>query len=273
VGKGAREIGEKICFAMKFVQSLWIPPERRSSEHWSGRDQDLDYWTLSNKLLNKHGEVEFWGCPQGVIFAEQAGLRFSSMHEFPKVFSRLGSKAWSLPKLYAASQQAEPFLHVDGDVFLYEWKLAELPQFLVQSGEPFHADKGRAWFYGFMATLFRAGVQGVDRFWGRNIEIWNFGIFGGSCIQLPKVCREIFDFSVRNWSEIERVPSDVFTACVLEQILVPMLLADIGVQPTEYLRSARVQEDARAKGFCHLIGGSKGLPWVKARVKQRLSEC
>lgn len=255
--------------AMKFLQSLWIP-DIRQEVVWAGSAQDPDYWTLSNRLLNKYGDVEFWGCSNGIDFAERAGLRFSKIHNLPDEFSALGSKCWSLPKIYAAAQQSEPFLHVDGDVFLYDWSVSELPEFLVQNGEPYHADKAQAWFYGLMATLFRARAPGVERFWGHPVTIWNFGIFGGRSALLPSICGEIFDFAVENCVEINKVPIDVFTACVLEQIFIPMLMCNSGVFPTEYLRSEHLQDDAAAKGFCHLIGHTKNLPWVKDSVRERL---
>lgn len=260
---------------MRFIQSLWIP-ERKKESIWAGHDQSADIWKLSNKLLNKHGDVEFFGCPKALVFADETGLRFSKTHELPDSFSQLGEKAWSLPKIYAASRQNDSFLHVDGDVFLYQWSLIDLPDFLVQNEEPFHEDKGKAWFYGLAATLFQNQVPDVARYWNLaqkyTWSIWNFGIFGGSAHKsLSSACKEIFEFSIKNWAKIEKSPNDIFTACVLEQILIPLLLQDMGIRPKEYLRASNLQQDAREKFFCHLIGPTKSYEWVKTRVKERLS--
>jgi hypothetical protein len=257
---------------MKFLQSIWRPASSEVNDDWANLRECDDCWRLSNKLLNQHGDVEFWGCELGVAYAKKIGLRFNKMHYFPdEELKGVNSRVWSAGKLYAASRQEEPFLHVDGDVFLYKWQKGNLPPFLCSHSEFFYEGRAGAWAYGTLALLFasKRGGELRDVLWeffsAHRPGLWNFGIFGGTSLELPKACGKIFELARQVPSG---APPDVFLAAALEQIFVPVLMEIAGIKTTVYLNDV---SEATEKGFCHLIGKTKEYPEYVGKVRERLA--
>lgn len=244
---------------MKFVQSLYCFKEKDHT-FWRNSDTDESIWKLSNIYLNRIGaDCEFWGCDKGIAFVKKAGLKFKRIEKIPEL--GLHPRFWSLPKIYVASMQDGPFLHLDGDVFLKRWNLENFPEFIVQNHEGYFSERGNHWFYGFCSFLFRNGRADIaERIYDLSLKyganIFNFGIFGGCNKDIPKICKEVFDISVSISHITNMIPTGVFVPCVMEQILVPMLVMEKNIIITQYL-DGNISHEAKKKGYCHLLGPIK----------------
>jgi hypothetical protein len=259
---------------MKLIQSLYIF-NKKDNTIWCPSDTDRYIWKLSNFYLNRIGiKCEFWGCEHAIKFAQENDLKFTNIEKIPEL--DLNPRLWSIPKLYVASMQNEPFLHLDGDVFLKEWKIEQLPEFIVQNQEPWFFEKGHHWFYGFCAFLYSIGANELaSRIFKLNkkcpVDIYNFGIFGGTSKMLPNVCSDVFKMCKEFNDFVLEIPQNIFIPCVLEQIIVPMMMIDKLTFPTCYLNN-NVNEDAKRLGFCHLLGPTKKKKKTIESVKNRLRE-
>jgi hypothetical protein len=259
---------------MKFVQSLYLFKEKDNTL-WRPSDTDKHIWKLSNFYLNRLGHTcEFWGCEEGIKFAKNNGLKFTNIEKIPNL--NINPRLWSIPKLYVASMQSEPFLHLDGDVFLKQWEIKKLPEFIVQNHEGWFSEKGHHWFYGFCSFLFRFGMNETasmlyDISNKCGTSIYNFGIFGGVNKILPSVCLDVFKMCQEFNEHVSKIPTNIFVPCVLEQIIVPMFMLKSGIMPTCYLNND-INKDAERLGFCHLIGPIKKKKSTIDAVVKRLEE-
>ena len=115
---------------MKIVQSYWSLPSQSSLVEEDGRQKGgwahkkYHYYgmALSCLLLRRfYSEVELITDTVGKkLLIDVLGLPYTSVSTDLDQFIDYPAVLWSLPKLYAYSIQTSPFLHVDGDVFIWE---------------------------------------------------------------------------------------------------------------------------------------------------------
>jgi hypothetical protein len=237
--------------------------------------QQADCWRLSNLRLRNlpQSEVVFYGSDRDLI----DGVSYGAVHEFPKEIKELPPRCWSVGKLYAASMQTEPFLHVDMDCFL--GLPVTLTGFTVQSEEHYFEPRAWGWFYGLMACLIKKGIKHplLEEVWeaahaSRGPVLWNFGVFGGGSWIVPQACGEVVEFCLEHKSVWQDIPPYIFVTCALEQIFVPLLCLSRGVSPKPLLRRGFEEADSAQLAYCHLIADSKHDPKNIEAVKVRLAE-
>lgn len=110
---------------MKLIQTLYFPPEIDpflSSMGWCRPEFNLMSWALSCLQLQKmHGNIEIYTNNAGAkLLVEDLNLPYTSIHLDLNTYSTPDSRLWALPKIYTYSLQKDPFIHIDGDVFLFE---------------------------------------------------------------------------------------------------------------------------------------------------------
>lgn len=112
-------------YEMRFIQTLYFP---RSADllydglGWYRPEFHLMGWALSClQLLKYYNNVELYTTDEGARWLiDLLGLPYTKVHTDLANFSLPHPKLWALPKVYTYSLQEKPFLHVDGDVFLFE---------------------------------------------------------------------------------------------------------------------------------------------------------
>jgi len=227
---------------MKAVQTLWM-------DAGTGHRQPSLLWRLSNHFLRENFDrVELYADAEGRTYAEGAGLVYDEIFELPPPHEGFAS-LWSLGKLITASRQTEPFIHVDGDVFLRT--VPPAVPFIVQNAEP----------------NWHSGTE-IGAFWAKQIQpvadapllSYCFGIFGGTAHQeIAAACQDTIDFLYAN-AEAMREPmaeEPLLCTILVEQIWVPMFLQKRGVEITSYLDPAHMWEDAVQKRYFHAMGGKR----------------
>ena len=109
---------------MKIVQSFWSGNNwsldknygwYSSKYHWLG-------WVLSvNQLRKFYDEVELVTDRIGYeILINKLKLPYSKVHVILDDLNQYNENLWALAKIKSYSFMNEPFLHVDGDVFIWE---------------------------------------------------------------------------------------------------------------------------------------------------------
>ncbi|PBJ12292.1 DUF6734 family protein [Flavobacterium sp. ACN6] len=110
---------------MRVIQSAWTcnkPSLLTTSLGWLSPEYNLMAWTLSCLQLKKY-------YPELILYSDSVSAKMlvdTLKLPYSEVICNLDSlniyhpQLWALPKISAYSQQEKPFLHVDGDVFI--WK-------------------------------------------------------------------------------------------------------------------------------------------------------
>ena len=109
---------------MKIVQSFWTAGKDATNYNF-GWLSPLDHylsWILSCNLLRKqYNHVSLVTDQQGYhILVEELGLPYTEVDTCLDSLVEYKSHLWALAKIKAYSIQREPFIHVDGDVFIWE---------------------------------------------------------------------------------------------------------------------------------------------------------
>jgi len=111
---------------MNFIQTLYISPDKnlfKDSLGWVTPEYHLMGWALSCLQLKQiFGKVELYTNSDAVIdlLIKDLQLPYDIVHTELSCFELPHLQLWALPKLYTYSLQKEPFLHIDGDVFVFE---------------------------------------------------------------------------------------------------------------------------------------------------------
>lgn len=116
---------------MKIIQSFWSYPALRREPvlggtcingGWLNEKYHLMSWALSCLQLRKYyNEVELFTDKVGKeILIDKLGLPYTNVHLIFDDLQNFNSQLWALGKIFTYSKQKKPFLHVDGDV--YVWK-------------------------------------------------------------------------------------------------------------------------------------------------------
>lgn len=231
--------------SMKAVQSLALSAD-------CPHQQDEICWRLSNLRLNRlFPVVELWADEAGAAWAAEIGLRYSAVHQLPYIPDEL-RRIWCISKLQAMAAQREPFLHVDGDVFLQRL----LPQFgeafVVQSEET-HVDAAGRWD--------RLGFAPIPK--PPELRSYNFGVVGGTAWQeLAAAAESILACLHDNCALVAGACRRCGLPMLVEQIWLPAIMAAAGFQPACLLRADHLQADAAAAGYCHAQSRSKSDPRI-----------
>jgi len=120
---------------MNFIQTLYIPPTKdpfRDAFGWSSPEYHLMGWALSCLQLKQfHKEVYLYAnTPAARLLIDDLQLPYTDVYCTHDSLLFPHPNVWALPKIYTYRLQEEPFLHVDGDVFLFDC----LPESLLNSG-------------------------------------------------------------------------------------------------------------------------------------------
>jgi hypothetical protein len=178
---------------------------------------------------------------------------------------------WAHPKLLTYSIQNEPFIHVDGDVYIFnrlpaEYESAEL---IAQN-----AEVGSA-YYKKMAIKFLNDNVIIPEILRKEIEkeiilSYNAGVLGGNDLNFIKeYCQIAFDFiSTNKLNDTNSKISDVNYNILFEQILFRVLVAHNKKTVLNVIKQPIQDNGYTYKEFCdfysvekqpymHIIGGHK----------------
>ncbi|GHT32033.1 hypothetical protein FACS189434_02930 [Bacteroidia bacterium] len=109
---------------MNFIQTLYVTLDKnlfKDTFGWVSAEYHIMSWVLSCLQLNKiYGYVElFANLPAADLLIGMLNLPYAKVHTSHDNLKLAHNELWALPKLYTYSLQNEPFLHIDGDVFLF----------------------------------------------------------------------------------------------------------------------------------------------------------
>lgn len=110
---------------MKYIQTLYIDNSKdpfKDSFGWAAPEYHLMGWALSCLQLHAlYGNVCLYAnSPAAHLLIDTLRLPYTEVNTELDKFTLIHPQLWALPKIYTYSLQQQPFLHIDGDVFLFE---------------------------------------------------------------------------------------------------------------------------------------------------------
>ena len=199
---------------MKIVHSYWSKPGLTASVTdknfggWSEKKYFYYSWAFSClKFREYYDDVELVTDKNGYrIFIELFQLPYTSVKVELDQLNDYHEKLWAIGKLYAYSIQEKPFLHVDGDVFIWEKipSALENAALVAQHAEhnlPHYKDAflDLKKYYKYIPEIILK-----DYTENRAIQASNAGVIGGNDLSFFKdFTKQAFDFIHANMSVLE----------------------------------------------------------------------
>ena len=267
---------------MKIVQSFWAGDKEaiHSNYGWLSPIDHFLSWILSCNQLRKHyDQVCLVTDRQGYkVLVKELALPYTEVNICLDTLNNYNSNLWALAKIKAYSIQEAPFIHVDGDVFVWEPIDASLEDndLIVQNRE-ITSD-----YYRIMWNTIRPALKEIPTFmtpFDQNISngAYNMGIFGGNDIGFIKeYCRESFCFVDNNFYEVNSL-EDINFNIFFEHVLLYEIVKernkkvatyindDIG--DNQYRNFGNFDEVPDKRKYLHLLGTYKKQKIVSLKMK------
>ena len=260
---------------MRIVQTFWTAGQDplKHSFGWSHPQYNLMSWALSCLSLREHyDDVELYTDSAGYhILIEVLGLPYTKTHVVFDDFKCLPHH-WALAKIKTYSMQTEPFIHVDGDVYLPQPLPADIVDapLIVQNREI-----GTSYYKEMMDRILTYPTIRIPDYVAENLgngrlASYNMGFFGGCDMDfIQRYCHEAFGFMEDNhMNDSTCEHSSVWCNIFFEQVLLAVLADREGIRVADVLgRSIEDEgytvaefsdrERYEEKQFFHLLGGHK----------------
>jgi hypothetical protein len=274
---------------MRIIQSSWSCNQKSlltSNSGWLAPEYNLMAWTLSCLQLKQYypDVVLYCDSVSAKTLIDSLELPYSEVISSLDVLNSYHSQLWALPKIYAYSQQEKPFLHVDGDVFI--WKKFE--DDLMNSGLiAQNTESATNYYETIMLSLednlsyFPKEIK-IERESKRPILAYNAGIFGGSNIPfLKEYTAKAFEFVDKNESNLSKINVTNFNI-FFEQYLfycmakhqnqnVGVLIPEV-IKDNQYMGFGDFTKVPYEKNFLHLLGTYKKSEFVSNQLANKLRE-
>ena len=270
---------------MKIVQTLWLnklsTPPIHCEGGWLAPEYHWMSWALSCLQLKKfYSSVNLYANSPAVdLLIDQINLPYTEVYRTSESLD-IPDKAWALAKVHTYSLQRQPFLHVDGDVFIWErfskrYEQSQLVSQNIEIGFPFYS-----YFLELMQkdfTYIPAVFQGEVE---PSVNSCNAGVFGGTDTKFFQLYAiEAIKFVRDNVNFIDLVDPSVL--CMTFEQLLFYRLAQKHQKIIEYVHTtpvydvtypgfANFYEVPHKQKFIHTMGEFKRKKYVCDHLARRL---
>lgn len=254
---------------MKVIQSFWSQGQADilpCSFGWMAPQYNWLSWILSANQLAKYYAVELYTDQKGYeILIEKLQLPYAKVHVVLDELNHYHKDLWAIPKIKAYSLQQAPFLHVDGDVFIWE----PFPEKLMQARLITQNLESTTLYYKNMWDEIKPKLQYIptemDKYvYGINNSACNMGIIGGHDIDFFQTyTTTAFEFVNRNkdvWHNINGFNFNIFYEQLLfhEQAMIQQrevaFLIDGITEDNNYVGFGDFDKVPKQKTYLHLLG-------------------
>ena len=238
---------------MRIIQTFWTKNqgELKTSGGWLSPEYHWMSWALSCLQLRQYYPgVNLYTDDSGkAILIDKLKLPYTSTFLHHNSISEISRELWALSKIYSYSLQEEPFLHIDGDIYIWERfsQRIEKAEAVAQNYEinfPYYFKTFKEIKEHFVffpdAVLKEINTE--------NIISTNTGIVGGNNLELfKKYSSEAFLFVKSNAKNLDKINKPTFNIA-FEQFLYYCLIKDVNIELECYIK--REEEfDPTYKGF------------------------
>ncbi|WP_343587130.1 DUF6734 family protein [Flavobacterium sp.] len=262
---------------MKIIQSFWSGNKKMNEKYgWYNSEFHWMGWILSvNQLIKYYDKVELYTDNYGYeILINQLKLPYTKVHVVLNELDIFPSELWALAKIKVYAMQEEPFIHVDGDVFIWEpfpnnFKKASLIAQNIETATDYYFDTWNS------ITPFLLHMPDEMSDFDINMANLsaNMGITGGSNLEFfTEYASKAFEFVEKNkliWNKINLFNFNVF----FEQVLFFKMAKNNSIS-VEYLFS-EIWADNLYEGFgdFHYVPFQKTYLHLLGDFKRNASVC
>lgn len=259
---------------MKIVQSFWSGNKDclKDGYGWSSPVYHYASWILScNQLRKYYDDVILVTDRAGYdILINRLHLPYSDVIVCLDELSKYNPDLWALAKIKAYSALDEPFIHVDGDVFVWEKFDNSLRNHdLIAQNIETTTDYYRMMWNGIRPTIDTLPEVMEEYDQGISHKAYNMGIFGGNDIPFIKdYCKQAFDFVDWNLEKVNKLKGINFNI-FFEQVLLYELATRYGKDVATYIKDdigdneykglADFDNVPEEKKYLHLLGFYKKI--------------
>jgi hypothetical protein len=285
---------------MRIVQSFWSLPGKhnpiqddfgRNGGGWPSERYHAMSWALSCLTFGRfYKQVELYTDTDGVDWLiNRLGLPYSNVVNKLDQINGYNTSLWALAKIFTCLQQDAPFLHADGDVYIWEpFEPGFLDSPVFAQNIEYELAGDPIGIYAPSITRLQAISSNLPPFLDQSeksyrekgrIDAINTGILGGQNVQfLRNYAQFIFDFLDRS-DQVGFASSDMNTIEQLvlygfaekENIPIRLLFGDEkAVSPTAYSSMIQFNLAPMLKKYIHLVGYAKKRMDCCSQVELRL---
>jgi len=275
---------------MIFIQTLYIDNKKdpfHDSFGWASPEYHLMGWALSCLRLKEiYGNITlFANSPAARLLIDTLQLPYSGINLNHDQLTLIHPDLWALPKIYTYSVQEQPFLHIDGDAFLF----SPFSPILLQ-GELIAQNVEVATDYYYFPiqkelmrnfTFFPRCVK-IDFESGTPVQAVNAGILGGNNVSFfHEYTASAFEYIYKNSDNLNRVNVNGFNV-FLEQHLFYALAREKGI-PVKVLFEGIIKDNGYKnvgdfydvpfnRSYLHLLGHFKRDEFTCIQMANKLRE-
>lgn len=288
---------------MKIVQSFWSKPffcdaTTRNNGGWLEKKHGYMSWALSSLQLAKfYDDLELWTDELGYqTIIEKLELPYKNVHIALDDVNYYPKNLWAAGKLYTYSLQREPFIHVDGDVFIFRKfsERIEVAPLVAQNRLLIDTATFDEVAENVVSNFIDAPAYLRKDHDALPVRIYNSGIFGGHDIaSILAYASDSLSFADANLDMINRhidfLTRDPDTSfginaldcfnSIMESYLFTAFASDLKVEcllddaAVSTFRNAQLIEQSQAsQGYTHPIYHHKKDPTVCAQVEYKLKQ-
>lgn len=253
---------------MRIIQSFWTGKHNQEYDFgWKSSKYNYLSWILScNQLRKYYDEVELFTDDVGYsILIDKLKLPYTKVHVVLDDLNNYDDNLWALAKIKAYSMMNEPFLHVDGDVFIFE----SFDKKLMKSDVIVQNIETTSDYYWNMWSKIKTELDFIPEIMENynnqhHNKAYNMGIFGGNNIPFIKKYTETsFNFVNKNKDSLSKINAYNFNI-FFEQVLLYeftlerkirvncLINEDIG--DNEYKGFGNFEEIPNDRRYLHLLG-------------------
>lgn len=273
---------------MKIIQTFWSGRANpiQKAFGWPHAEYNLMSWALSCSSLRKYyHDVELYTDKKGhEILVEKMNLPYTKVHV---VFDEnlCLPNHWAFAKIKTYSLQEEPFIHVDGDIYISK----PFPKEFLQA--PLVAQNreiGTVYYREMMNRVFdHSGIRIpqfiVNGIREDSIASYNMGVFGGNDLGFIKdYCKRAFAFVEDNHLNDSSCSQSRVDCNLLFEQMFFAAQADMNNKKVAVLRSPMHDEGYTSRDFCnltnfedadffHILGGHKQSQSICYALEKTLS--
>jgi len=258
---------------MKIIQSFWSAGQKVLNDNfgWHSPRFHAISWALSSLQLSKFYNVELYTDSIGYDFLiKKLDLPYKKVHVVLDRLNNFPSNFWALPKIQSYMLQKEPFIHFDGDVFLFK----PLPDTLLKGSIISQNLEVTTDYYEHMwneiyphLTYIPEEITGYIK--NKKSYACNMGIFGGNDINfIHDYSLKAYDFAKNNIQLSQKINSSNFNIFFEQVYLYELLtiqnkkssyLIDEISLDNEYIGFGNFHEVPFKRTYLHLLGSYKRI--------------
>lgn len=270
---------------MKIVQSYWSKPDIENT-NWVEKKLHYFSWALSClKLKQYYDNVELVTDQAGKeLLIDQLQLPYDSVRVELDSLNEYDPLLWALGKIYAYRVQDEPFIHVDGDIFIW----AKFPDGiesadLIAQHEEDSYEFSNVYYDGLLKANLNSYPEAILKYRKdvtTNIMQTNAGILGGNDIDfIQRYCKEAFRFVEENKVKALAVKHPGMFNTIFEQYLF-YCMANVENKTIKYLFEEKIdcnfeeivpfKDIPYSAQFIHVLGSHKRNIFFNQKIIQYL---